>query len=208
MGQFITWAKKHVAGQAPKLTNTDGDVALRHVEGYTVDQYLAFLDKAVNDDKSVAASGFYNYLLTLFVEADEECQGKINYTDFTRLVDIAAKTPRFFKLAPDSQDEAARREMFQAMDSSGSGYITFRKFLHFVRNHVRAKVAERGISSASATSSETPEPQKTPAAESTTPEEPKETPKETPKTESSESKKSESKISESLLDRIFGFFKR
>jgi len=140
MGQFITWAKTHIAGQAPKITDSDGDVALRHVGNYTVDQYLAFLDKAVNEPTSFQAAGFYNYLLTSFVEADEKCQGKINFEDFNKLIDVAAKTPRFFKLAPDSQDDAARKAMFAAMDSSSSGFITFRKFLGFVREHVSAKL--------------------------------------------------------------------
>merc|ERR1719420_1512915 len=69
MGQFITWAKKHIAGKAPTLVKTTGDVSFRHIEDYTVTEYLSFLDKAVNDHTSGASASFYNYLLTLFVEA-------------------------------------------------------------------------------------------------------------------------------------------
>jgi len=141
MGQFITWAQKHVGGKAPTLEKMQGDVALRHIEDHTKEDYLAFLDKAVNDKKSGASASFYNYLLTIFVEADEGCKGRINYDEFIKLIDIAAKTPRAFGLAPDSQDEAARKAMFAKMDSTNSGYVTFRKFLRFVRVHVREKLA-------------------------------------------------------------------
>lgn len=142
MGQFITWAQKHVGGKAPTLDKTKGsDVALRHIEDHTKEEYLAFLDQAVNNKKSGASASFYNYLLTIFVEADEGCKGMINYDEFIKLIDIAAKTPRAFGLAPDSQDEAARKAMFAAMDSTSSGYVTFRKFLRFVRVHVREKLA-------------------------------------------------------------------
>jgi len=141
MTQFVQWAQTHLAGKAPQLTRTDGDVALRHPGGYTVDEYTVFLAKAVNNPQSGAAAGFYNYLLTIFIEADEACQGKIDFDNFNKLIDVAAKTPRFFQLAPESQDEAARKAMFQAMDSTNSGFITFRKFLGFVREHVKGKIA-------------------------------------------------------------------
>merc|ERR1712127_237641 len=142
MSQFVAWAQIHVGGKAPKLTRTDGDVALRHPGGYTVDEYTVFLAKAVNNPQSGAAAGFYNYLMTIFIEADEGCVGKIGFDDFNKLIDVAAKTPRFFQLAPESQDEAARKAMFKAMDSTNSGFITFRKFLGFVREHVKGKIAD------------------------------------------------------------------
>merc|ERR1712127_1108624 len=142
VGQFVEWAQAHVVSRAPRLTRTDGDVALRHPGGYTVDEYTVFLAKAVNNPQSGAAAGFYNYLLTIFIEADEACKGQIAFDEFTKLIDVAAKTPRFFQLAPESQDEASRKAMFKAMDSTNSGFITFRKFLGFVREHVKGKIAD------------------------------------------------------------------
>lgn len=117
-------------------------MAFKHIEDYTVTEYLSFLDKAVNDPASGASASFYNYLLTIFVEADEGCKGRISFVEFDKLVEIAAKTPRFFKLAPDTSDTATRKAMFEAMDTTNAGYITFRKFLRFVREHVRQKIAE------------------------------------------------------------------
>jgi len=96
----------------------------------------------VNDPHSGASVTFYNYLLTVFVEGDVRANGKVSFEDFDKLVDVAAATPRYFKLAPDTRVEAERRQMFEAMDSSGSGFVTFRKFLRFVREHTREKLAE------------------------------------------------------------------
>jgi len=144
LGQFLTWSRSHLAGKAGTIGDITGDVAFRNIQSYTSDQYLAFLDKAVNDPSSGASASFYNYLLTTFVEADNGCKGKISFEEFNRLVDLAAATPRYFRLAPDTSDAAARRKMFDSMDSTKSGFITFRKFLRFTREHVRAKLAAHG----------------------------------------------------------------
>lgn len=142
LSQFMDWARDHIAGQSPKLKNKD-DVALRHVGDYTVDTYVSFLAKAVSNPMSAEWAGFYNYLLTSYVEADAGCEGQITFKDFNKLIDYAAKTPRYFELAPMTQDEEARKAMFEAMDPMNNGFITFRRFLHFVREHVTAKIDER-----------------------------------------------------------------
>merc|ERR1712107_412172 len=118
-----------------------GRVAFRHVEDFTKEEYVAYVDGAVNKPNSIASTTLYNYLLTLFVE-DIECKGRISYEQFEGLVDIAAASPRHFGLAPAGRDAAARRMMFDAMDYNKSGYVTFRKFLRFVREHAREKVTE------------------------------------------------------------------
>lgn len=141
MGQFIDWTTKHVLGKVATLEGETGRVAFRHVDQFTKEEYIAYVDEAVNKPDSIASTTLYNYLLTLFVEADKECKGKISFEQFDDLVNIAAATPRHFGLAPQSRDAAARREMFEAMDSTKSGFITFRKFLRFVREHAREKVA-------------------------------------------------------------------
>jgi len=142
MYQYISWARKHIAGKAPLIEKMKGDVALRHIEDYTVDEYVAWLSDAVNKPDSGAYANLYNYLLTIFVEADVGCKGRINFEEFDQLVDLAAKTPRFFKLAPDSSDSAARKAMFESMDSTNTGFVTFRKFLEYVRSHTKDKLAE------------------------------------------------------------------
>lgn len=142
MGQFIDWTNKHVLGKVATLEGETGRVAFRHVDQFTKEEYVSYVDEAVNNPDSIASTTLYNYLLTLFVEADTECKGKISFEQFDNLVNIAAATPRHFGLAPQSRDAAARREMFEAMDSTKSGFVTFRKFLRFVREHAREKVAQ------------------------------------------------------------------
>merc|ERR1711879_693389 len=75
------------------------------------------------------------------VEADEVGKGKITFDEFGKLIDLAAAPPRFFGWAPNTSDAATRRAMFDEMDSTKSGFITFRKFLRFTRVHIRAKLA-------------------------------------------------------------------
>merc|ERR1739845_90241 len=124
------------------LRGEAGRVAFRHVEDFTKEEYVSYVDQAVNDPKSIASTTLYNYLLTLFVEADKDCKGQITFEQFDGLVDIAAASPRHFGLAPQTRDVAERRRMFDSMDYNKSGYVTFRKFLRFVREHAREKVAE------------------------------------------------------------------
>jgi len=141
MAQFVHWAKAHIAGKTPTLADCKHDVALRHLEHHTEKEFLEFLDDAVNKKKSGASASLYNYLLTIFVEADEACKGYIHFDEFNKLIDLAAASPRFFGLAPDTQDVKARRAMFDAMDKQNTGSVTFRKFLRFNREHIRAKLA-------------------------------------------------------------------
>lgn len=142
MGQFIGWSTAHIFSKVASIRDEVGRVAFRHVEDFTKEEYIAYVDEAVNKPDSIASTTLYNYLLTLFVEADIDCKGKISFEQFDGLVEVAAATPRHFGLAPSGRDAAARRMMFDAMDYNKSGFVTFRKFLRFVRLHVREKVAE------------------------------------------------------------------
>merc|ERR1711890_180858 len=142
MAQFLKFANNHILVKAATLKsdNEKTRVTFRHVEDYTVDQYVSYLREAIADPTCTAGVTLYNYLLTIFVEADEECRGLLKFEEFDKLLDVAAKTPRFFKLAPDSRDAAARRAMFDEMDSTKEGVVTFRKFLRFTREHVKVKL--------------------------------------------------------------------
>jgi len=143
MAQFLQFAHDHIVKKAVTLDNDSEAtrVAFRHIEDYTKEQYVAYLREAIADPSSTAGVTLYNYLLTSFVEADEDCRGQLNFEEFDKLVDLAAKTPRYFKLAPDSRDVVARRAMFDEMDSTKEGVVTFRKFLRFTRVHIKAKLA-------------------------------------------------------------------
>merc|ERR1711982_61562 len=142
MRQFIMWANEHIYAKVATLDGEKHKVAFRHVENYTKEEYIATLMAATRDSTSGEAVVLYNYLLTSFVEADTECKGAVTFEQFDKLVDIAAVPPRFFGLAPDSRDLAARRKMYDEMDTNKEGFVTFRKFLEFTRKHVAAKLAE------------------------------------------------------------------
>jgi hypothetical protein len=141
MRQFVLWATEHIFDKVATLDGEKHKVAFRHIEGYTKEEYLATLRAAIKDGETGEGVMLYNYLLTSFVEADTECRGAITFGEFDKLVDVAAVTPRFFGLAPESRDTAARRKMFDEMDTNKEGFVTFRKFLEFTRNHIEAKLA-------------------------------------------------------------------
>lgn len=141
MRQFILWANEHIFAKVATLDGEKHKVAFRHIENYGKEDYIATLRAAIKDGESGEGVVLYNYLLTSFVEADTECKGAITFQEFDKLVDIAAVTPRFFGLAPDGRDPAARQKMFDEMDTNKEGFVTFRKFLEFTRSHIEAKLA-------------------------------------------------------------------
>lgn len=140
MRQFVMWANDHIFAKVASLDGEKHKVALRHVEDYTKEEYIATLRAAISNKNSGEGVMLYNYLLTSFVEADLDAKGSVTFEQFDKLVDVAAVTPRFFGLAPESRDVAARRQMFDAMDTNNEGFITFRKFYEFFRQHIGAKL--------------------------------------------------------------------
>ena len=83
MGQFIEFAYERIFHK--DLTVDMSRVDFGHVDQYTEEQFLDYLEKAVNDPKSGASVSFYNYLLTIFAEADTKCKGQITFDDFDEL---------------------------------------------------------------------------------------------------------------------------
>lgn len=140
MGQFMSWCNAHIFQKVKTLEMSKVDFA--HLSEYTEDDFINYLEKAVTDPTSGASTSLYEFLLTVFVEADSDCKGSISFDQFDELVSLSAAVPRHFGLAPPSGDAAARKAMFEAMDHTNSGSITFRKFLRFVRQHAKAKIAD------------------------------------------------------------------
>lgn len=142
MDQFVEWAFKHVIGKVGSIP--EKDVALLHAENYTEKEYLDFVEIAVNDKTSYNRSSYYNFMLNLFVEADESCSGRVNRAQFDALLNRAAKVPRHFGLAPDVVDTATRDKMFDAMElrrgDKRTGFVTFRKFYEWNLEHTAAKI--------------------------------------------------------------------
>jgi hypothetical protein len=142
MDQFIDWTLEHLVGRLDKIPAKD--VSLLHPENYTQQEYLEFIEIAVNDKTSYNRSTFYNFMLNIFVEADESCSGRVNRAQFDGLLDRAAAIPRHFGLAPPDVDKATRDKMFDAIElrrgDQRTGYVTFRKFYEWSIEHIAEKI--------------------------------------------------------------------
>merc|ERR1712112_522581 len=93
------------------------------------EDFIWFVKKAVQDQKSYSHSELYHSLLKLFV--------------------AAATMPRAYGYAPadselyktDAEKDAARQKRFDSMDLKSTGVITFDEWLKFSREHIAAKTA-------------------------------------------------------------------
>merc|ERR1712176_229710 len=138
LDQFVEWAFEHVVAKVGKVP--DKDVGLYHVQDYSEAEYLDFIARAVNNDGSYERSSFYNFILNCFVEADEQCEGRITQDQFDKLLTRAATVPRHFGLAPPDASAGTRSQMFAEM-SAGTGYVTAEAFWKWTVPHVKAMIA-------------------------------------------------------------------
>merc|ERR1712133_109623 len=113
------------------------------------EDFIWFVKKAVQDQKSYSHSELYHSLLKLFVDADTNRDGLVSKASFSKLIDAAAAMPRAYGYAPDDSDlyktdaekDAARQKMFDSMDLKSTGVITFDEWLKFCQEHIAAKTA-------------------------------------------------------------------
>jgi len=139
--QFCRWAKDHIVGKVATL-DMKSKVDFAHVEDYDEVTFINYLEHAVNNPTSGAYASLYNFLLTLFVEADLKCKGTINRSEFDLIVDRAAQVPRQFGLAPAGSSKELRDKIFNSMDDNNSGTITFRKFVLWTVTHAQGKIKD------------------------------------------------------------------
>merc|ERR1711917_218918 len=113
------------------------------------EDFIWFVKKAVQDQKSYSYSEMYHCLLKMFVDADSNKDGLVSKSSFSKLIDAAASLPRAYGYAPEDSDlykteaekDAARQKMFDSMDLKSTGVITFDEWLKFCREHIAAKTA-------------------------------------------------------------------
>merc|ERR1712058_146244 len=113
------------------------------------EDFIWFVKKAVQDQKSYSHAEMYHSLLKLFVDADTNKDGLVSKASFSKLIDAAATLPRAYGYAPadselyktDADKDAARQKMFDSMDLKATGVITFDEWLKFSREHIAAKTA-------------------------------------------------------------------
>merc|ERR1712082_54078 len=113
------------------------------------EDFIWFVKKAVQDQKSYSHAEMYHSLLKLFVDADTNKDGLVSKASFSKLIDAAATLPRAYGYAPEDSDlykteaekDAARQKMFDSMDLKSTGVITFDEWLKFCQEHIAAKTA-------------------------------------------------------------------
>merc|ERR1712112_464011 len=113
------------------------------------EDFIWFVKKAVQDQKSYSHSELYHSLLKLFVDADTNKDGLVSKASFSKLIDAAATLPRAYGYAPadselyktEAEKDAARQKRFDSMDLKSTGVITFDEWLKFSREHIAAKTA-------------------------------------------------------------------
>merc|ERR1711926_33595 len=113
------------------------------------EDFIWFVKKAGQDQKSHSHAEMYHSLLKLFVDADTSKDGLVSKASFSKLIDAAATMPRAYGYAPadeelyktDAEKDAARQKMFDSMDLKSTGVITFDEWLKFCREHIAAKTA-------------------------------------------------------------------
>jgi len=143
--QFTHWATSHVAGKTAsnvEARSASGKmVDFYHIENYSKEDFLKAISTAINDQKSPEFKRLYEFLLTVFVEEDEECRGVVCREGFDRLVNRAALVPRQFGLAPAVSSPEKIDKIYASMEDERLGGVTFRKFLQWTVKHLEGKVA-------------------------------------------------------------------
>merc|ERR1712137_1190439 len=104
LDQFVEWAFDHVISKIGKVPAKD--VGLYQVQDYSEEEYIGFVERAVNNPGS--------------------------YEQFDKLLTRAAVVPRHFGLAPPESSTAARKKMFDQLElvrgDKKSGFVTARTF--------------------------------------------------------------------------------
>jgi len=145
LAQFIHWATAHVAGKTAgnveARSATGKMVDFYHVEDYDKDAFLMAIKAAIRDQKSPEFRRLYEFLLTVFVEEDQDCRGVVCRDGFERLIDRAALIPRQFELAPPTASAERINTLYKDMEDPRMKGVTFRKFLDWSVKHLEEKVA-------------------------------------------------------------------
>jgi len=142
---FINWATSHVAGKVAgnieARSATGKMVDLYHIADYDKDDFLKAMKIAMADKTSPEYARFYEFLLTIFVEEDHDCRGVVSFEAFECLVARAAMVPRNFGLAPKETSTEKLKELYDSMEDTRMGGVTFRKFLQWSVEHLSKKIA-------------------------------------------------------------------
>jgi len=143
--RWLEFAIKHIAGKVDTAPVGDPSNMRSGKE-----EFLRFITCLSASRASGEYKQFYSFLLECFSESDEDRDGKVSFAEFDNMVEKAGAIPRMYGLAPLTTEMfatteeriTARRKHFEAMDTTGQGFISFEQWLDFTYAHVCKKTDE------------------------------------------------------------------
>jgi len=143
---WVQYAFKHISEKVRTMPMRTLD--FQHLEASGKGHFLQFLRTAVNDKNSPEYQELYQFLFKNFVLADADQKGSVTFEQSDHLVELSAAAPRSLGLAPATEEmfkstserQAARRELFDSMDSDCGGTISFDEYLKYTISHIAVKV--------------------------------------------------------------------
>jgi len=148
MEEWVEFTMAHIAEKVRTLQPETVDFSA--LEKSTQEEFVSFLELAMQNRHSEQFKALYEHLFKTFVEQDAMVKGAINFEEFDLLIEEAAQAPRILKLAPQAHEayeneahrQQARRELFDTMDKDKGGAITFDEYLNWAIGHIAGKVQD------------------------------------------------------------------
>lgn len=165
--KFLNWSMAHIAVKVSETLSANtkkdstkyGRVAQKQDESspwgggcpwqYDKTAFKSWVQKAMDNPKGGERKELYGYLSECFLDADDDRDGLVAFSEFNFLIEKAAAMPRRFGLAPSNSemygDNAAqmqqvRRTMFDQMDKRRRGKIGMEEWVAFAIAHISEKV--------------------------------------------------------------------
>jgi len=143
--EWLNYSYQHVCEMTATIDENKVDLGLTSKE-----RFKEWCVNACRSRRSSEYKELYDLLLSEFVKADKDKIGKVDLLGFDKLIDLAAAWPRKFGYAPDAatmyktdnERIAARKVMFEQMDTDGNGTITFDECLDFIYKHICEKTQQ------------------------------------------------------------------
>jgi len=113
------------------------------------DAFKAWTKAAIENESGVEARQLYGFLAVAFGDVDVNKDGLITPNQFDILCEKVAALPRRFGMAPSWQVEynndtaartAARRGMFDSIDTANTGNVSLDQWISWAANHIAGKV--------------------------------------------------------------------
>jgi len=146
---WIQYAFKHITEKVQKMPTKTLDFQNLPASGKS--GFLKFLRTAISDEASAEFQELYQFLFKNFVIADTDQKGSVTFEQFDHLVELSANAPRSLGLAPPTDQmfkstgerRAARKKLFDGMDSDKGGTISFDEYLKYTLEHIAGKVESK-----------------------------------------------------------------